>query len=288
MQNISEGIYFEDSYLGVTLGALILSHGVIMIDAPLRSEDSRSWRSTLINQRGGPNRLLVYMDDHPDRTLGARAMECTITAHDHTAETFRNRSTIFKGHSFDSGSVWETYSDAIGLRWSIPDITFTEKFRIHWDDKIVILQHKPGVTPGSIWVEIPDAKIVFIGDTVPLEQPPFLDRADIDQWLENLDDLSKSYRKYIIVSGRGGVVERDHIRHLQRNLRKLKKGMEKLGEAGALPEETETLIPAILSTYTIPRNLESLYEDRLRHGVYQHYIRSYSADHSMDSLSDLI
>jgi len=288
MENISEGIFFEDSYLGITLGAIILSHGVIMIDSPLRSEDSRSWRSTLINQRGGPNRLLVYMDDHPDRTLGARAMECTITAHEKTAETFRNRPTIFKGQSFDTGSVWETYSDAIGLRWSIPDITFTEKFSIHWDEKIVILQHKPGPTPGSIWVEIPDADILFVGDTVPLEQPPFLDRADIDQWLENLDYLSKSFRKYIIVSSRGGVVERDHIRHLQRNLKKIKKDIEKLAEAGASPEETETLIQALLSSYTIPRNLESLYENRLRHGIYQYYVRSYSADHTMTGLSDLI
>ena len=86
MQQIDPGIYYEDSYLGVTLGALIMPRGTIMIDAPLRGEDARSWRSVLISQRSGPNRLLVNLDTHPDRTLGARAMECPIVAHKHTAQ----------------------------------------------------------------------------------------------------------------------------------------------------------------------------------------------------------
>ena len=77
MQQIKPGIYFEDGYLGVTLGALVFSHGTIMIDAPLRPEDARAWRSALLNLRGGSSRLLVSLDAHLDRTLGTRAMECT-------------------------------------------------------------------------------------------------------------------------------------------------------------------------------------------------------------------
>ncbi len=288
MQNIGDGIFYEDTYLGVTLGALVLSHGVIMIDAPLRSEDARSWRSTLINQRGGPNRLLIYMDDHPDRALGARAIESTIVAHDKTADVFRNRPTIFKGQTLETGAIWETYNEAIGLRWAIPDITFTERFAIHWDEKVVFLQHRPGPTPGSIWVEIPDAGVVFVGDTAPLEQPPFLDRADLDQWLANLDLLLKSYRKQVIISSRGGLVESDQIRLLQRTLKKIKKGLEKLAEAGASPAETESLIPAVLSAYTIRKGFQKLYENRLRHGLYQCFARCYSADHVLDGLTDLV
>jgi hypothetical protein len=96
MQQITRNIYFEDGYLGVTVGALVLPHGLILIDAPLRAEDSRSWRSALINQRGGSNKLLINLDAHPDRTLGTRALDCTIIAHQKTALVFRNRPTIFK------------------------------------------------------------------------------------------------------------------------------------------------------------------------------------------------
>ena len=49
MKQIEQGIFYEDVYLGVTLGALILPHGVVMVDAPLRPEDARSWKSLLLN-----------------------------------------------------------------------------------------------------------------------------------------------------------------------------------------------------------------------------------------------
>ena len=153
MQYVEQNVFYENIYLGVTLGALVFTHGTIMIDAPLRTEDARSWRSMLINQRGGPNRLLLYMDAHPDRTLGARVMDSTILAHKETAEIFNQRPMIFKGFSVETGAVWESYNDAIGLRWATPDITFSQRISIHWGDAEVVLQHQPGPTPGSIWAQ---------------------------------------------------------------------------------------------------------------------------------------
>src|SRR3990172_4940936 len=104
MHQIEPGIYYEDSFPGVTLGALIFSHGIIMIDAPLRAEDARSWRSTLNSMGSSANRVLVNLDAHLDRTLGARALDATIIAHLRTAQVFRNRPTIFKGHTLESGA----------------------------------------------------------------------------------------------------------------------------------------------------------------------------------------
>ena len=183
MQQIKPGIYYEDGYLGVTLGALVFSHGTIMIDAPLRQEDARSWRSALVNRRGGTSRLLISLDAHFDRTLGARAMESTTITHKLTAQVFHNRPTIFKGQSFESGAVWETYDEAIGTSWTTPDITFSQEMVLHWGGPEVILKHKPGPAAGSIWVIIPEEEIVFVGDAVMPNQPPFLSNADLPAWV---------------------------------------------------------------------------------------------------------
>ncbi len=185
MQQIERGIYYEDGYLGVTLGGLVFSHGTIMIDAPLRADEARSWRSALLNQRGGSNRLLINLDAHPDRTLGARSMECTIVAHQKIADVFRNRPTIFKGQNIETGSIWENYTDAIGVRWANPDITFTDRMSLHWGGPEVVIEHHPGPSIGATWVLIPETKVVFIGDAVVLEQPPFLANADLIAWLED-------------------------------------------------------------------------------------------------------
>ena len=74
MQQIVQGIYYDDSYLGVIVGEIIYSYGIVSIYSPIRSEDVRSWRSAMNDYRGGPNRLLISLDAQPDRTLGTRAL----------------------------------------------------------------------------------------------------------------------------------------------------------------------------------------------------------------------
>lgn len=284
MQQIERGIYYEDSYLGVTLGGLVYSHGAVLIDAPLRAEDARSWRSSLLNQRGGANRLLVSLDAHPDRTLGARALDCTIVAHQKTAQVFRNRPTIFKGGSLESGAVWESYNDAIGMRWAMPDITFTQTMSLHWGGPEIILEHHPGPTQGSIWVVIPNEKVIFVGDTVVVNQPPFLAHADMNAWIESVDLLLASYRDYIVVSGRGGTVTGEGVRAQQQFLKDVVKGLERLAKRNAMPEASEDLIPSLMGDLTFPAEMRDQYEQRLRHGLYQYFARRYRPANAQDQI----
>jgi hypothetical protein len=134
MKQIEPGIYYEDGYPGVTLGALAFPHGIIMIDAPLRAEDARAWRSALHNLPGGPNRK--------------------------TAQVFRNRPSIFKGQNGESGAEWEVSNDVLGNRWAVPDITFAHRIFFQWGGPQVTFEHHPGPALGSIWAIIPDAHIV--------------------------------------------------------------------------------------------------------------------------------
>jgi glyoxylase-like metal-dependent hydrolase (beta-lactamase superfamily II) len=275
MQQVKPGIFIEDSYLGVTLGALIFSYGTIYIDAPLRPEDARAWRSNLLNQRGGMNRMLIALDSHIDRTLGARALDCTIISHQKTANIFRNRPTIFKGQSLESGSEWESYIDSIGTRWALPDITYTHSLHLYWGGPEILLEHHPGPAPGSSWVIIPEEEVVFIGDTVLLDQPPFLANADLDPWIETLELLNSKYKHYTIISGRGGVASLETIRAQLRSLKKLSRSLSKLAEKNAAPEATEKLISILMSGEEYPATRQDQYTDRLRTGLYQYYLRHF-------------
>ncbi|MEK7259881.1 MAG: quinolinate synthase NadA, partial [Pseudomonadota bacterium] len=49
----------------------------------------------------------AFCDAHPDRTLGVRAMDCTVIAHEKTAQAFRNRPNTFKAQGDETGSNWE-------------------------------------------------------------------------------------------------------------------------------------------------------------------------------------
>lgn len=275
MQKIEQGIYYEDSYPGVTIGVIILPLGTVLIDAPLRAEDARSWLSLLYNLGAKPNRILINLDAHPDRTLGARSMECTIIAHQKTAQVFRNRPSVFKGQNAESGSEWETYDDVVGTRWAIPDITFTSNLTLHWGEHEVIIEHHAGPAPGSTWVIIPGKGIVFVGDVILAGQPPFLTNADIPSWVETLDVLLDFYRDYTIVSGRGGIVTIGDVNTQQRHLKNILKGLEKLAKRNAAPENIENLIPGLLADLDFAPELKEQYIQRYRHGLYQYYTRHY-------------
>ncbi len=275
MQTIDEGIFYEHCYPGVTIGAITLPHGTIMIDAPLRLEDIRGWRSAL-HSRGGGERLLVSLDAHLDRTLGVRLMECTVLAHHKTASTLKKRPSIFKGQSDENGAEWELCTPLGSRRWGHPDITFSTQLTLHWGEHNVHIVHHPGPMSGSCWVSVPGAKVVFVGDTVLKEQPPFLSNADIPRWVESLEVLSgEAYQGYTIISGRGGPVTPQDVETQRLFLERVHDALTDLLESGAPAKAARSLAADLLEEISYPARRKGFYTLRLECGLEACYKRNY-------------
>ncbi|HTX91503.1 MAG TPA: MBL fold metallo-hydrolase [Anaerolineales bacterium] len=276
MQSIAKGVYIEDGYPGVTLGAIPLSHGLIQVDAPPSPEDGRAWRAALLNLGSGSERLLVNLDAHPDRTLGARAMDVTIIAHEKTAQVFRSRPNTFKAQGEETGADWESIPGLGNIRWLLPEITFSSQMTIHWSEAPVLLEHHPGPSAGAVWVVLPEVKVVFIGDAVLRNQPPFLAGADLPVWLETLKLLaSPAYKGWSVVSGRGGLVNAEMIKNQKDYLEQVFNKVEKLAQKKAAPESIEGLVTPLLNPFKIPASRHQKYAQRLRYGLYHYYARHY-------------
>ncbi len=284
MVQLAKGIFYEDQYLGVTIGGLVFPHGTIYIDAPLRIEDARSWRASLMAQRSGSHRMLICLDSHPDRTLGARSLDCMIVSHQKTTQVFRNRPTIFKGQTIESGAAWEDYNEAIGLRWSVPDITFSQNLSLFWGGPEIIVEHHAGSSIGASWIIVPSEKIIYTGDSITVNQPPFLAGADITDWLDSLLLLQSEYKGFTIVGGRGGVATGETVRSMITGLKNCLKGMERLSKKHSSPEATETLIEGIMADFAVPSNLRDRYFLRLQYGLFQNYARRYRPTSSLEAL----
>lgn len=282
MQSIADKVFIEDSFSGVTLGAISTSRGLVHIDAPPSPDDSRAWRASLMNVGAGPERVLINLDTHPDRTLGARSMDCTIIAHEKTAQVFRNRPTTFKAQGDETGSSWESIPGLGSVRWAPPEISFTDSLNMHWGDVDIHLEHRPGPTSGSIWVRLPGQKIVFIGDLVPKSQPPFLSHADLPAWIESLKALlDNNYKGFTIISGRGGSVTQQMVKTQLDIVKHLHDRMEKLSARNAAPEAAEKLVDGLLSNWKAPAARQKYFAQRLRHGLVQYYIRHYRPSNNL-------
>ena len=275
MQALSNHVYIEEQYPGVTLGVIALPHGLIQIDAPPAPEDARSWRAALLNLNSGVERLLINLDGHPDRTLGARAMECTIIAHERTAETFRNRPNTFKAQGEETGSDWEAVVGLGSIRWAPPEISFTAHMAIEWSNFPVLLEHHSGPTAGAIWVILPEQKIMFVGDMVVAGQPPFFASANLSEWIKSLEHLIENYKDFTIISGRSGSVTIKNAETQCEIIKDLHAELEKMAQKGAGVENVEALIPTLLSDFNVPGERKKQYQQRLVHGLKHYFSRHY-------------
>ena len=277
MHSINDGIYYEDIYAGVVLGAVILPKGTLFVDTPFRPDQARTWKSYVLTQSRGSHRILVNLDEHVDRTLGNRYIDLTILSHKETHDIIANRANIFKGQQPDTGSEWEKYPEMIGARWTKPAITYTDQLSIHWGDAEIQILHRPGPSVGATWVEIPDKKVVFIGDCVVVNQPPFLADSNIPTWLDNLTLLRKRrYKDYSVISGRSGLIPHDAIKEHQALLRSILGRLERMANRNAPPKNTARMISALMAKIEFPKKYETFYRQRLLHGLHEYYKNHYN------------
>ena len=285
MDAIAKNVYIENKYPGVTLGAITQPRGLIQVDAPPSPEDGRAWRAALMGMGNGPERVLVNLDPHPDRTLGVRAMDCTVIAHERTAQAFRNRPNTFKAQGDETGSNWESIPGLGSVRWAPPEISFVDQMTLHWGDVPTLLEKLSGPSAGAIWVILPDEKVVFVGDAVIKGQPPFLAHADLPEWIETLKLLQgPEYKGFTVVSGRGGVVSQQVIRSQSDVLKRIHDRVEGLGKKKSSAPAIDKLADQILKDFRAPVARQKQYSHRLRYGLLHYYTRHYhvSARYSLD------
>ncbi len=252
MRRIAPGVYLETKYPGLQIGVIVTDGGLFLIDCPARAEDGRDWLATLVDY--GKPRYLALLDSHPDRVLGARIFDFPRVAHDWTLQTMNNWSDSFKGSARPIGAEVDSLKRITGVKKAVPELAFSEQMLIHLGERQIDLWHRPGPTQGSIWVELSEAKVVFIGDTVTLAEPPFLGDADIESWLATLDDLrTPRLRPYKLVSSRDGLIKNEHINEMARFLRKIPWRLERLGEKGSPPEDAGALALQLIKDYKIPK-----------------------------------
>ncbi|MEK6256344.1 MAG: hypothetical protein N2C13_03380 [Chloroflexota bacterium] len=276
MKKIAKNIHLETAYPGVSLGAINLEHGAVLIDSPPRSDDARAWQASL--QEAGINKyyFLVNLDGHPDRTIGARSMNANVMAHEFTQEIFDSRSSMFKAQNVQSGAEWETCSGLSGTRWLPPNISYSQDLTIHSKNNLVVLEYHPGPSAAATWVDIPSRKVLFVGDSVTINQPPFLSDALIEDWIISLDLLqSDRYIDYQIVSSRGGIVSSSDIQDMQKFLLQVKKGLSPIGKRKSKPETTAKLVPKLLDKFKFSSTHLELYTNRIRYGLHHYYSKKY-------------
>jgi glyoxylase-like metal-dependent hydrolase (beta-lactamase superfamily II) len=276
MRSVSSGIYLESKYPGVMVGAVASRGRLLLIDAPIRVEDGREWVSQL-GEKGRP-RFLALLDHHLDRVLGARGFDLPVLAHDHTRQVMGAWPDTFKGGTRPIGAEADRLKRIVGVNKAVPDLTFSDELGLHLEGRDLLLLHQPGPTPGSIWVAVPESKVVFIGDAVWLSEPAYLGDADLEAWQKTLQQASRpAFKGFTFVSSRDGVVERRAFGQMSGWLERVEERLRKIRPRVAIAEATETLATSLMRSYRLTAARREHAHLRLQAGLERLYTR-WSAD----------
>jgi len=274
MQKIVRNVYLENKYIGVDLGLVVIGKELLLIDSPLHTEDVKEWFK-VISERGRP-KFLVLLDSHPDRVLGSRTLSLPAIAQDQTLTTIREWADTFKGNAHPIGAEADNLKRITGVNNAIPEITFSERMVIHMGGKEIVFLHRPGPRPGSMWMVIPDLSVVFVGDTVTMDEPPYVGVSVIEAWLNNLDELRGSDMKsYTLISSCGGRIDRKDINRMARFLRKVQSRVEKLENDKTRDDEIEHLAIDLMGDFTIRSIQQDLILKRLKTGLLDQSLLQY-------------
>lgn len=276
MKKLKTSIYYENSYTGATIGALLFSKDTVLVDAPLKPEEGRAWLSDLHKAGAKARRLAINLDSHPDRTLGIQTLDAQVMAHRDVVRQIRRRAAIFKALKQESGAEWEETPGLSGLRWILPRLTFSENTTLYFDERELRLEFHPGPSPGACWLRSPADKVIFVGDALVIGEPPFLAQADIRAWLKQLDLLSsKQFKGYTIIAGRGGKATAKDISAMRRLLNEVETRLKGLAKRKSAQSEIDKLAPKLASKFKGTAKRQTLYTQRLRHGMQAYFARRY-------------
>lgn len=270
MKEIANNIFIDQSYPGVVLGALKLSHGLLTVDAPFRANDQQSWRQRLAHLGGGIGQLMVMLDTQSDRVCGLQLCEYPVLAHANALTIIQNLPINPRVPEMQARSTCESHDQSPNVRWRLPDLTYSEQVSIHWDAEPVVISHHPGNHRAGSWVRYEDEKIIFIGDSVVIGQPPFLEWCHLDDWMNDLTWLSsEEFDDYQIISGRDGEIQRDSVLWMIEFLSVIKTHMDVLLSMESPNEAIEKIAEHLLRTYDYEQSLEEQFTNRLVWGLRQ-------------------
>jgi len=258
MEEIVPGIFVEDRYAPYNVGLVQFDEGALVVDVPPRPADARQWLREA-QETAGVIRYIVLTDSQPERLIGAAQWDVPIIA----AETTARLLTELVREEAD----WDAILGAAnaGSPGIIDELTTLKPRRamlacsrhmlLHDQEPPLELEVTSAAAPGSLWLFVPDQRVLFAGDAVAFQTPPVLSQTpDSKAWLNALGTLAHRKTIHRIVPGRGATEilrgelesQRELMRVARRTARKLARKVEPgEGLAQATNELQQAFFPSL-------------------------------------------
>jgi cyclase len=255
IREIGAGVFVETELHGANVGFVVTSEGVILIDTPLLPDDARRWHREIERRTSQRIIYIINTDHHRGHILGNQYFPtATVIAHEFAwknmqsyGDSFRTRLlNLYRDRMPEAVAEWEQH-----LEIALPRITFTDRILLFKGDQEIHLIPLGGHTQATTVVYLPRDKILFAGDLVITDRPPFLSQSNTKRWLQALTYLRK-LRYDVLVPGHGELTGKEATERMSEFLRLVRRRVRSAYRSGMSKSDTTRSLQYLLNEWPIP------------------------------------
>jgi len=230
LRAIGKGIWVSLGKLGSNNGIVETGDGTVLVDVPHKPTDAVALAAMLGDRP--PVAWIVHTDHHIDHTLTNGFFPGTVVAHQTTRQRLVDDmpSPEFVGWLLatldpDGRPLLAQHPERV------PTVVFSERLELWLGGTAVNLLALPGHTPNTIAVHLPDAGVLFSGDTVSSIGLPSFQESSFRAWRASID-VVLSLDFDVLVPGHGDVGDRQSAVRFRDQIDELVGQVESARDAG--------------------------------------------------------
>jgi cyclase len=270
IREISPNVFIETEFHGANVAFIPTGEGVILIDTPMLPDQAREWLSEI--QRRTSERIIyiINTDHHRAHVIGNQHFPtATVIAHEHAwkemksyGDSFRTRLiNMYRDRIPEAVAEWKQHLNIIK-----PEITFTGRTVLFKGDKEIHLIPVGGHTPATSVVYMPNEKLLFTGDVVITDRPPFLSQGNTKEWLQALTYLRK-LRYDVLIPGHGEPTGKEATENMSRYLRMVRRKVRSAYRSGLPKADAARSLSHLIRYWPIPPEEKPKADRRFKSGL---------------------
>jgi len=255
IREIAPSIFVDTEYHGANVAFVVTDEGVILIDTPMLPNEARAWLSEIQKRSDKPIIYIINTDHHRAHVIGNQFFPTArVIAHEHAwkemksyGDSFRTRLiNMYRDRIPEAVAEWKRHLTIVK-----PEITFTGRTVLFKGDKEIHLIPVGGHTPATTVVLFPNEKLLFTGDAVVTNRPPFLSQGNTKQWLEALTYLRK-LNYDVLIPGHGELTGQEATDRMSDYLRMVRRKVRAAYHAGLSKADAARSLSHLIRYWPIP------------------------------------
>jgi len=213
MIKITDRIFAETNYTGCNIGWVLTDEGIVLIDTPALPADIADLKKKINISNIA---YTIFTHEHFDHVLGGAEFGKRIIAHINVIpEIERLRTALPQDVNIFFPELYRQHKNYFdNVKLNFPQITYNDTLNLKLGSTEIQMFHVGGHSSASVFVYLPQDKILFCGDNINFGMPYPTPISQFDEWNRL---LKKTERMDIdkIIPGHGEICGKNQAHDLR-------------------------------------------------------------------------